>query len=220
MEQVICHAAHRAGTPVARAICGRALNMGQLQQPTAVLLIIYVLVSLALIALAITAWVVARRRRSERLARTFGPEYDRVLTQIGDKAKAESELEGRAKRHETLHLVPLSASERERLAQEWVSAQSHFVESPADAINEADRLLAEVMRRRGYPTGDFEQRAADISVDHPQTVESYRAAHAVAMGSRRGEASTEDLRQAMLRYHALFDDLLRATNSELAEAHR
>jgi hypothetical protein len=178
------------------------------------------LVGMIVAVVALAVWALMRRNRSERLARRFGPEYERVVNRVGDKTKAEAELDARARRREALRIVPLPADERERFARDWASAQARFVDDPTAAIAEADRLVEEVMNRRGYPMAEFEQRAADISVDHPRTVETYRAAHALAIGSQRGEVSTEDLRQAMVHYRELFAELLGTPEPELVAAGR
>lgn len=172
--------------------------------------IMVILVLVALLAGAAAAWFFLRRRRTEHLRREFGPEYDRAVRETGERSRAERELETRRERVRQLHIHPLPALERDRFAASWTEVQKRFVDSPADAVAEADRLVSEVMQERGYPMTDFEQRAADISVDHPRVVEHYRAAHALAERSRNGGASTEDLRQAMVHYRALFDDLLEA----------
>jgi hypothetical protein len=173
---------------------------------------------LAVIAVAVLFVVLAvatamRRRRSRALAEKFGPEYDRTVEAAG-RAKAEAELAARTKRVEKLQIRPLAAAERERYAELWRVAQQHFVDNPHKAVAEADQLVTEVMRVRGYPMSDFEQRAADISVDHPHLVTNYRAAHAIAERSTGPQAGTEDLRQAMVHYRALFEDLLGAAVTE------
>jgi hypothetical protein len=188
--------------------------MGQIQPVTLAIAVV------VLAVVALVAWAVVRRRRSVVLAERFGPEYERVVTRTGDKTKAEAELAERARRHATLHIVPLSPADRDRYAQEWAATQSRFVDSPSEAIAEADRLVAQVMDRRGYPMSDFEQRAADVSVDHPRLVENYRVAHAVAVEGQRGQAQTEELRKAMVAYRALFAELLGAREPELVETRR
>lgn len=169
---------------------------------------VVILVLVALLLGAAAAWFLLRRRRSEHLRRDFGPEYDRAVEERGDRSEAERELEGRQERVRQLHIHPLPPTEREEFSAAWTQVQKRFVDSPAEAVGEADRLVSEVMQRRGYPIADFEQRAADVSVDHPRVVENYRAAHALADRSRNGRATTEDLRQAMVHYRTLFDDLL------------
>jgi hypothetical protein len=166
------------------------------------------LVIVVLALLGVIAWLFYERQRSERLRSGFGPEYDRAVAEQGDRRAAEAELAARQQRVEALRLHPLAPDDRERFAGDWRRAQAHFVDDPAAAIGEADRLVASAMQARGYPVGDFEQRAADISVDHPDVVEHYRAAHAIAQNNERGGAGTEDLRQGMVHYRALFADLL------------
>ena len=163
------------------------------------------------------AWTLMQRRRSEELRERFGPEYDRTVSQLGDQRQAEAELAARQKRVESFKLQPLAPADRGRFVEEWRATQARFVDEPAAAIQAADQLVAEAMRARGYPVGDFEQRAADISVDHPNVVENYRAARAIALANERGEASTENLRQAMVYYRALFQDLLETREREVTQ---
>ncbi|HEU5326834.1 MAG: hypothetical protein ACTHMJ_19225 [Thermomicrobiales bacterium] len=169
---------------------------------------VWILLILVIVLLVIIAWLVVTRRRSEQLRAGFGPEYQRAVAERGDRRHAESELAARQERVEALHIRPLPPADRERFATDWHTAQAHFVDDPGSAIQDADHLVAEVMQARGYPVGKFEQRAADISVDHPDVVEHYRAAHQIAETNGRGEANTEDLRQAMVHYRALFEELL------------
>jgi hypothetical protein len=158
---------------------------------------------------ALLALVFARRRRSERLHDHFGPEYDRTVQTMGDEKKAQTELEERQKHVKTLDIRPLSASERERYLAEWTAVQSKFVDEPGQAIIDADRLIIEVMQIRAYPVSDFEQRAADISVSYPALVSNYRAAREIAIKNEHHEANTEELRQAIIYYRSLFDELLK-----------
>jgi hypothetical protein len=169
-------------------------------------LVIAAVIVLVLVALA--AWLWSRRKQSERLVQRFGPEYERTLHQHGDRTKAEAELRSREKRVEKLRIVPLSAADARQFAQFWRELQGRFVDNPKGVLLDADRLVRELMLRRGYPMGDFERRAADISVDHPSVVDHYRAAHTIADRDHRGEANTEDMRQAVVHYRALFDELL------------
>jgi len=175
------------------------------------------LVIIVVIAIGVVAWTFLQKRRTEDLRERFGPEYDHTVSELGDERKAEAELEARQKRVERLNIRPLESAERERFAMAWRSTQAQFVDEPAAAIAAADRLVAEVMRERGYPVGDFEQRAADVSVDHPNVLENYRAAHTIALRNERGETNTEDLRQAMVHYRALFEDLLESREREVAQ---
>jgi hypothetical protein len=168
-------------------------------------IIVLVVALVALVAVANWFW---SRQRSNRLHERFGPEYEHTVRQVGDRSKAEQELQTRQERVEQLHIRPLSEEERARFAEAWGSAQALFVDDPGGAIRQADRLVGEVMQARCYPVGQFEQRAADISVDHPEVVSNYRAAHTLAARAERGEASTDELRQGLLHYRALFDELL------------
>ena len=176
------------------------------------------LVVLLLAALAVAGWLVMRRRRrTEELRTRFGPEYDRAISERGGRASAEAELEAREKRRSELEIRPLTSEARERYREAWRKVQERFVDEPGDAVGEADHLVTDVMRDRGYPMDDFEQRAADVSVDHPDVVENYRAAHRISEASERGDATTEDLRQAMRHYRALFEDLLETRSGEPVE---
>jgi hypothetical protein len=157
---------------------------------------------------ALLAWFVLTRRRRDHLRERFGPEYDRVVRASGKPSIAEKELARREDRVEQLDIRPLPAEERLRFAESWRDVQSRFVDEPARSVNDADELVERVMERRGYPVGSFEQQIDDVSVDHPHVISNYRAAHAIATASNGGRASTEDLRQAMVHYRALFEDLL------------
>jgi len=165
-------------------------------------------VAVAAVAVVALVWFMLSRRRSEQLRQRFGPEYDHTLQTEGTARRAERELEARAKRVEALHIRPLSPEDAGRFDRGWRAVQTRFVDDPKGAVAEADRLVGEVMSERGYPVGDFEQRVADVSVDHPDVVMNYRAAREIALLHSRGQASTEDLRQAMVHYRALFRDLL------------
>jgi hypothetical protein len=169
-----------------------------------------VVVLLVVAAIALAAWLVMRRQRSERLRSRFGPEYKRVVEEHGNKQIAEAVLEKREKRLERLDIQPLPPSDRDRFGHAWQVVQARFVDAPRGAVSEADRLVTDVMKARGYPAweSDFEQRAEDISVDYPQLVANYRAAAEIAQQNKLGNATTEDLRRAMVYYRALFDDLL------------
>jgi cell pole-organizing protein PopZ len=166
------------------------------------LLLVAVMI-LVLVAIAgVLHW---RRHTSHELERRFGPEYGRAVEDFGSRAKAEAELTARQKRVEQLEIVPLSPADATRFADQWKTLQERFVDSPQGSLAEADKLVRELMERRGYPMADFERRAADISVHHPQVVDHYRAAHEIA---NRGEADTEGMRQAVIHYRALFAELL------------
>jgi hypothetical protein len=181
---------------------------------------LWVLIAIVVVLLGVVAWLALERRRSARLRAGFGPEYTRTVAAVGDRRRAEAELDARRERVEALQIRPLAPDDRERFAAAWHTAQSRFVDDPGGAIAEADRLVADVMEARGYPVGDFEQRAADISVDHPRVVEHYRAAHRIAEREARGEADTEELRRAMVDYRALFEELLGAGEREPKEVGR
>jgi len=168
-------------------------------------------------AVAVIAWLLLRKRRTERLRDRFGPEYDRAVRDKGEVRKAEAALEARQARVARLHIRPLESADAARFSREWRSVQALFVDDPKAAITNADRLVGEVMHARGYPVGDFEQRVEDISVDHPDVVRNYRAAHDIALDHASGRTSTEDLRQAMVHYRALFTDLLGAQTAERTE---
>ena len=167
-------------------------------------LILIVLVAVAVIA----AIVLLRRKRSEHLRSRFGPEYEHEVEHLGSRSKAEAELAKREKRVEKLTIVPLEPAARAQFVERWTDVQARFVDDPPRAVAFADALLTEVMSARGYPIADFDQRAGDISVDHPKVVEHYRAGHDIAVRHKRGKAGTEDLRQAMIHYRALFDELV------------
>ena len=167
-----------------------------------------ILIVAAIVVVVGVFWFVSQRRKSDGLRERFGPEYERTVHQLGGQREAESELEARRKRVEGLDIHPLDADTQARFAERWRTTQGHFVDDPNAAIAEADHLVGELMRTRGYPTGDFEQRAADISVDHPNVVTNYRAAHRIAESNEQGRADTENLRTAMVHYRALFEELL------------
>lgn len=175
---------------------------------TGMIITIIVAVIAVAVGISVVAGALMQKKRSDSLREEFGPEYDRVLKQHGSHGRAESELRARRERVEALRIKPLAPADRERFAEEWRSVQVQFVDDPGGAVTGADHLVAAVMQMRGYPVGDFEQRIADISVDHPRVVENYRSAHRIAQAQERGEAGTEDQRQAMIHYHGLFDDLL------------
>src|ERR1022692_3269324 len=169
-------------------------------------IILVCVVVLALIAFA--AWFFYKKKQSHRLQQRFGPEYGRTVDELGTQTKAESELKAREKRVERLNIVPLAPSEAARFSQAWKVLQGRFVDNPKGVVVQADKLVRELMQKRGYPMGDFERRAADISVDHPAVVDHYRAAQAIAVRNERGEADTEELRKAVVHYRALFNELL------------
>jgi hypothetical protein len=168
---------------------------------------IVIVVVAAIVVLAVV-WSATRAKRSRDLKDSFGREYDRTVDQAGDRRAAERELRDRQKQYEELELRPLPPESRERYIRRWQSTQTRFVDDPKGAVGEADTLVQEVMRERGFPTEDFERRVADISVAHPELVEKYRTAHGIAEASERGEASTEDMRHSVRHYRALFAELL------------
>ena len=171
-------------------------------------LAIFIGVAVLLLA-GVAIWLFTRKRRTERLRNRFGgAEYDRSLQESGSKQNAEAGLAKRADRVESFHIQPLGADDRVRFLKSWRTVQTRFVDGPGAAVTEADQLLGEVMSKRGYPVSDFEQRAADISVDHPLVLENYRSGHKIAVLQTSGQASTEELRQAMIHYRTLFDELV------------
>jgi hypothetical protein len=167
-----------------------------------------IVVIIAVVVIALLAVVVARRRRSEGLQTRFGPEYPRTVARADDRRAAEAQLAEREQRHRQLDIVELEPDARARYLEAWRAAQGRFVDDPATATREADTLVTKVLRERGYPVEDFEQQADDISVDHPDVAENYRAAHALALANDKGLASTENLRQAFVHYRSLFAELL------------
>jgi hypothetical protein len=173
-----------------------------------------VMVAVAIVVVAGVAWWVFQRRQRVHLRERFGPEYERTLRQVGDVRRAEADLAAREKRISGFQIRQLTADEATRFGEVWHHVQALFVDDPRGAITEADRLVTEVMTARGYPMADFDQRVADVSVDHPLVVEHYRAAREIVARERRGEATTEDLRQAFVHYRTLFDDLLEVKRSE------
>ncbi len=188
-----------------------------------------VFAAVLILIIAVFAWLYVQKHRSttaylrkkfgpeyERAVREhgsekkFGPEYERAVREHGSERKGEAKLADREKRVEKLNIRDLDPMEHERFSKQWESVQSHFVDSPKGAVKEADDLVSFLMRARGYPISDFDQRAADISVDHPRVVENYRSAHEIALRVGKDEATTEDLRTAMIHYHSLFEELVQA----------
>lgn len=167
-----------------------------------------ILVAIVAAAVVIGAVMYLQRRKSQQMRARYGAEYLVAVDELGDRRKAEAELKRREKRVETFHVRPLSVEEADRYASRWRRVQAEFVDDPRAAIGDADALLGEVMGARGYPVSDFEQRANDLSVEHPRLVTNYRMAHEVALRHARGEAGTEDLRQAMIHYRDLFAELV------------
>jgi hypothetical protein len=169
-----------------------------------------VLAGVVILVIAVLAWLFVRQRRSRtaELQQRFGPEYGRAVLEHGSERKAEAKLGDREKRVEKLKLRDLNPIERERFSKQWESVQSRFVDSPRGAVAEADDLVSSLMKTRGYPESDFDQRVADISVDHPRVVESYRSAHEITLRVGKDAATTEDLRTAMIHYRSLFEELV------------
>jgi hypothetical protein len=169
----------------------------------------WVLVAVVVIAvIAVAARIAMRNRRTERLRERFGPEYDRTMKRADDRVTAESELLSREQRRDTLDIRPVPAEVRERFAEEWRGVQARFVDEPEEALQEADQLVMRLMRERGYPMDSFEQRQADVSVDHPVVVENYRKAHAISLDTVKGGTDTEQMRRGMIHYRTLFEELL------------
>jgi hypothetical protein len=169
------------------------------------LIVVAIVVVVGVIMVAMLA---SRARRRRALRDRFGPEYDRALAETGSAGKAESILGERVKRRETLQIRDLDPRARERYSESWRSVQAHFVDDPHGAVREADELVMSVMRARGYPTSDFDQQAGDLSVDYAGVIDNYRKAHEISLAGERSEASTDELRQAMVHYRALFEELL------------
>jgi hypothetical protein len=170
---------------------------------TIIVVAVVVLVLIGLLAMAFQ-----RVQRSRRLRERFGPEYERIVNDAGDKRKAESELEARLAHVQSLDIRPLNAEEVNRFAREWQATQTEFVDAPLASVQKADRLIREVMRAKGYPVDDFEQRAADISVDYPDLVTDYRGLHMIAKKEQDDQVTTEEMRQAMVHGRALFESLV------------
>ncbi len=169
----------------------------------------------------VAASFASSRKKTERLKQHYGREYERLVSEAGDQKAAEKELVARERRHDELDIVPLTPSALSDFTTRWHQVQTGFVDNPATAVGVADRLVTEVMRDRGYPVDDFDQRASDISVDHPQIVENYRAAHGIHLSQQHGNVSTEQQREAFVYYRALFEKLLETTtdNDAPKEAH-
>jgi hypothetical protein len=171
-----------------------------------------VIVVAAVIVIAAVAFSALRARRSRDLRGRFGPEYDRVAADAPSKRQAEAELKSRTKRHDEFEIRPLDPRDRDRYRTRWQDVQAQFVDDPDAAVQNADGLIQDVMRRRGYPVDDFDTRAADLSVDHPDVVENYRAAHGITVARDRGKAGTDELRRAVQHYRSLFDALVEETS--------
>ncbi|MGO9928265.1 MAG: hypothetical protein ACLPLP_19610 [Mycobacterium sp.] len=179
---------------------------------------ILIAASLVIVAAAVivTASLVRSRRQTARMKQHYGAEYERLVSERGDDKAAEKELTARERKRDSLDIVPLTPSALSDFATRWHQVQTGFVDNPATAVGVADRLVTEVMRVRGYPVDDFDQRAADISVDHPQIVENYRTAHGIHLAQQHGDVSTEQQREAFVHYRALFEKLLEKTTDDNA----
>ena len=169
---------------------------------------VIVLSVILIAAVGIAAVIFLKKRKTKKLRTRFGPEYARAVQESGGRRQGEAGLQEREKRVEGFAIRPLEPTDRERYIASWHKVQAQFVDDPKSSVTEADRLLGEVMSTRGYSVSDFEQRSADISVNHPLLVGNYRTAHEIAVRHASGQASTEDLRQAMIHYRALFDELV------------
>ena len=178
----------------------------------------WIVVGIIVVALIVGGLLWSRRARSDHLRDHFGPEYDRAVEAKGDRAKAEADLAEREKRVKKLDIRPLEPAERREFTQRWEDVQARFVDDPARSTSFADALIGDVMKARGYPVSDFDQRAGDISVDHPVVVDHYHKAHDIAVRHERAGASTEDLRQALIHYRALFDNLVGVAAPAAAES--
>lgn len=181
------------------------------------LMLIIVVAILVIICAAVGAWVYMKSIRSRRLKAKFGPEYDQTVERLRNRELAETELQDRERRVKRFHIVPLSMQDASQYRERWaaVQAQAHFVDAPKEAVEEAHQLVHEVMKKRGYPVTGFEQAAADLSVEYPTIVTYYRAANRIAESNRKGVAETEELRQAVVDYRALFEELLASAEIEV-----
>lgn len=168
----------------------------------------WLLVVLAIVVVLVIGVVAISQLRSRSLKERFGPEYDRLVDEEGDRRSAEAELRGRVKRRGALQISELEPAAREAYAAQWLNTQQRFIDEPEQTVAEADGLVQTVMRERGYPVDEFDERIEMMSVDHPQLVDNYRTAHAIQLRSEQQEASTDDLREAFQRYRALFSELL------------
>jgi hypothetical protein len=168
--------------------------------------------------IAVGAWIALDRARSRRLREHFGPEYDHVVHRMQNRNLAEAELQNREERVKKFRIVPLSSQDRAHYRETWAAVQNRFVDDPQGAVKEGHGQIFEVMEKRGYPVTNFEQAAADLSVDYPDVVENYRAASAIAGRNRKGEAGTEELRQALVHYRALFNELLEGSQPSIEKA--
>ncbi|BBX26651.1 hypothetical protein [Mycolicibacterium alvei] len=179
--------------------------------------IVIAVVAVAIVALGVVvAAPMMRQKRSERLQDRFGPEYEHAVETAGGQRAAERELRARERKHNKLDIAELTPESRTRYVEAWGVTQASFVDDPSKSVADADRLVTEVMRERGYPIDDFEQRAADVSVDHPKVVEHYRAAHVLHLAQEQGDIGTEAQREAIVHYRALFEQLVGAGDATRA----
>lgn len=176
--------------------------------------IVWVLIGVAVV-IAVAAYLVYRQRRTAALRDHFGDEYDRTVETVGGRSKAEAALQEREERVSRLDIRPLDERERVEFSREWRNVKAVFVDSPVEAVHHSDRLLAEIMKARGYPMADFDRRYEDLTVDHGEVARHYRDGHEITLRHQRGQASTEDLRQAMIHFEALFDDLVNEVSGEV-----
>jgi hypothetical protein len=195
-------------------MCLRSLQAGRSQMDTSTITLIVIGAVLLLVVVGVASMVMGRRQRTKRLEERFGPEYDRAISEIGDQTQAEKQLEERIAHVKALNIRPLSAEEANSYALEWQETQRLFVDEPLKALQKGDRLIREVMKARGYPVEDFEQRVADISVNYPELVTDYRGLHRIAIKESKDKVSTEDMRQAMIHGRALFEDLMKQEPKE------
>src|SRR4051794_26938829 len=176
--------------------------------------VIVAIVVAVLVVAALALWLMSQKKKDDTLKRDFGPEYEREIARTGSKSDAQKELDERKKRVKSYNIVELAPEDQRRFADEWRTVEAHFVDDPGAAVSHADEFVARLMFARGYPVTDPDQQAADISVDHPEVVTNYRSAHMIVEDHLGGRASTESLRQAMMHYRAVADDLL-GTSSAL-----
>jgi hypothetical protein len=174
---------------------------------------VVIIVAVVVVILATAAFLVTDNRRRQALRSRFGPEYDRAVDRAGNRRDAERDLRAREARHDELELHPLSDASRDRFQREWSEVQQRFVDRPQVATNDADELITSLMRERGYPVDDFEAKSSVVSVDHPTVVENYRRAHEISNRNEEGRATTEDLRQALISYRSLFEEMLADANA-------
>lgn len=174
-------------------------------------ILIMVLIGVVLL-IAVAIWLTMRRRRSDALRARYGDEYDRTVAAVGNRGAAEANLAEREERVKSLDIRPLTPSERESFGSEWQEVKAVFVDSPAEAVLHADRMLTKMLQARGFPMADFDRRYEDLSVNHPDTARHYRAGNEIALRQNRGEATTEELRQAMKHYEALVDEMMSVTS--------